>query len=99
MVRKNYGHESGVIIDWCGDHGIWFDDDELSRIIDWIRTGGLTTADKETAARIVRKREQKQSDESYQASRSVFGQSINYDDDELSPSIISTVFRTLADLF
>ncbi|HKB00671.1 MAG TPA: zinc ribbon domain-containing protein [Gemmataceae bacterium] len=40
MPRKNYAHESGVIIDLCRDHGIWFDADELARILAWLRAGG-----------------------------------------------------------
>lgn len=41
MNRQNYGRRSGVIIDRCGDHGIWFDNDELSTILGWIQEGGL----------------------------------------------------------
>jgi len=40
MVRKNYGHTSGVIIDLCREHGLWFDADELARILAWVRAGG-----------------------------------------------------------
>ena len=38
--RVNYGHASGVIIDVCKDHGIWFDANELARILAWVRAGG-----------------------------------------------------------
>jgi Zn-finger nucleic acid-binding protein len=40
MNRRNYGRDSGIIIDVCGDHGLWFDADELARIITWLRAGG-----------------------------------------------------------
>ena len=40
MNRINYGHSSGVIVDVCRDHGIWFDADELARILTWLRAGG-----------------------------------------------------------
>jgi Zn-finger nucleic acid-binding protein len=40
MVRRNYGRDSGVIIDLCRDHGIWFDADELARVLAWLRAGG-----------------------------------------------------------
>jgi Zn-finger nucleic acid-binding protein len=33
-----------VIIDVCKKHGIWFDRDELSKIIEFIRDGGLDMA-------------------------------------------------------
>jgi len=44
MHRKNFGHASGVIVDWCGPHGTWLDADELERIAAFIRNGGLERA-------------------------------------------------------
>ena len=44
MHRKNYGHASGVIVDWCGPHGTWLDADELERIAAFIRNGGFERA-------------------------------------------------------
>jgi len=44
MNRLNYGGASGVIIDQCKQHGVWFDADELHRILAWVRNGGLTRA-------------------------------------------------------
>ena len=41
MNRINFAHCSGVILDLCKKHGIWFDQDELSRIVEFIRAGGL----------------------------------------------------------
>ena len=41
MNRFNFGHTSGVIIDKCASHGVWFDKDELRRVIDFIRAGGM----------------------------------------------------------
>jgi len=41
MNRANFARCSGVIIDLCKRHGVWFDRDELSRIIEFIREGGL----------------------------------------------------------
>ena len=41
MVRQNYGKRSGVIVDICGDHGAWFDAEELNRILQWVREAGL----------------------------------------------------------
>jgi len=40
MNRQNYGRKSGVILDVCGAHGIWFDLDELPRVLAWIQGGG-----------------------------------------------------------
>jgi Zn-finger nucleic acid-binding protein len=41
MNRANFARCSGVIIDLCKKHGIWFDSNELSRIVEFIRSGGL----------------------------------------------------------
>jgi Zn-finger nucleic acid-binding protein len=41
MNRKNYGKRSNVIIDVCKEHGVWFDAQELSRVLAWVREGGL----------------------------------------------------------
>jgi Zn-finger nucleic acid-binding protein len=54
MHRRNYGRRSGVIIDVCKEHGIWFDADELPRILAWIRSGGKAKADEDLAARKAR---------------------------------------------
>lgn len=40
MPRRNYG-KSGVIIDWCGRHGYWFDANELAHILELARAGKL----------------------------------------------------------
>jgi Zn-finger nucleic acid-binding protein len=41
MNRTNFAGCSGVIIDWCKPHGSWFDKDELRRIVEFVRNGGL----------------------------------------------------------
>ncbi|HZJ47348.1 MAG TPA: zf-TFIIB domain-containing protein [Pyrinomonadaceae bacterium] len=41
MNRVNFARCSGVIVDLCKKHGIWFDRDELSGIVEFIRSGGL----------------------------------------------------------
>lgn len=44
MNRSNFARSSGVIIDLCKQHGVWFDADELPRIIEFIDKGGLARA-------------------------------------------------------
>jgi Zn-finger nucleic acid-binding protein len=44
MNRINFARCSGVIVDICKGHGAWFDRDELSRIVEFIRGGGLEAA-------------------------------------------------------
>ena len=41
MNRKNFADCSGIIVDWCRDHGIWFDRDELRKVVRFILGGGL----------------------------------------------------------
>jgi Zn-finger nucleic acid-binding protein len=41
MNRRNFAKRSGIIIDVCSAHGIWFDHEELPRIIQYVRRGGL----------------------------------------------------------
>jgi len=44
MNRFNFANCSGVILDSCRPHGVWFDPDELRRIVAFIRGGGLDIA-------------------------------------------------------
>jgi Zn-finger nucleic acid-binding protein len=44
MLRVNFARCSGVIVDVCKGHGTWFDKDELRRILEFIRKGGLDVA-------------------------------------------------------
>lgn len=48
MNRRNVAGKSGVIVDYCAEHGVWFDGNELAQLIDWIRQGGLNQAKAET---------------------------------------------------
>lgn len=41
MNRKNFARISGVIIDECGNHGVWLDAGELEKIRHFIADGGL----------------------------------------------------------
>lgn len=44
MNRNNFARSSGVILDLCKQHGVWFDAEELPRIIEFVRKGGLDHA-------------------------------------------------------
>ncbi|MEO7658500.1 MAG: zf-TFIIB domain-containing protein, partial [Pyrinomonadaceae bacterium] len=44
MNRNNFAKASGVIVDICKKHGVWFDTDELSSIVEFIRKGGMELA-------------------------------------------------------
>jgi hypothetical protein len=44
MHRENVARISGVIVDRCGRHGVWFDVDELQRLVQFWESGGLDRA-------------------------------------------------------
>ena len=52
MNRKNFANTSGVIIDTCRAHGVWFDRDELGRIVQFVMRGGLETARRQELERL-----------------------------------------------
>ncbi len=52
MNRKNFAGCSGIVLDWCRDHGCWFDRRELQLIITFIRNGGLRKSRERELARI-----------------------------------------------
>ncbi len=52
MNRFNFAGSSGVILDACKPHGVWFDPDELRRIVAFIRGGGLDQARERTLQEI-----------------------------------------------
>ena len=41
MNRTNYAHISGVVLDVCKDHGLWFDRDKLRQVLEFVESGGL----------------------------------------------------------
>jgi Zn-finger nucleic acid-binding protein len=44
MNRVNFARYSNVIVDVCKGHGTWFDRDELRRVVEFIRSGGIDEA-------------------------------------------------------
>ncbi|MCF6287763.1 MAG: zf-TFIIB domain-containing protein [Proteobacteria bacterium] len=49
MHRKNYAKASGIVVDVCAKHGIWFDIHELDAILKFIRQGLLLKHQEKTA--------------------------------------------------
>ena len=62
MNRSNFARASGVIIDTCRSHGVWFDADELPQIVEFIRNGGLRAA-RERESREIEEQRQKLRDD------------------------------------
>lgn len=44
MIRRNFAGTSGVIVDACAKHGIWFDAGQLPRVLAFVESGGLARA-------------------------------------------------------
>ena len=44
MNRQAFGRISGVVVDVCATHGVWFDAGELSEVIKFVEKGGLERA-------------------------------------------------------
>lgn len=63
MNRINFARCSGVIVDVCRGHGSWFDRDELSEIVHFIRRGGLDLARQKEKREIEFQREQLRMDQ------------------------------------
>lgn len=88
MVRRNYGRRSGTIVDICRHHGVWFDNDELARVLTWIRNGGKTDR------LIVRRSE----DSEIANSKPIEWSGTGDEHDGLGKTAISSLFR-IFDLF
>jgi Zn-finger nucleic acid-binding protein len=58
MNRHNFGGTSGVIVDICSKHGVWFDAGELPRVLDFVEAGGLARARRVELERLEQARRQ-----------------------------------------
>lgn len=55
MNRVNFAHCSHVVVNVCKAHGTWFDKDQLRRIVEFIRGGGMEQARAEEIAELQRR--------------------------------------------
>lgn len=62
MNRSNFAKVSGVVIDTCKGHGVWFDADELPSIIEFIRKGGMEYSRQKEKAHLESQREHLRAD-------------------------------------
>lgn len=87
MNRVNFARCSGVVVDICKGHGSWFDREELSRIVEFIRAGGLDAARAKEKAALEEERRQLENLKSREQSVSVLG--FGESDDERRTGIAS----------
>ncbi|HXL79477.1 MAG TPA: zf-TFIIB domain-containing protein [Pyrinomonadaceae bacterium] len=87
MNRINFARCSGVIVDVCKGHGTWFDRDELSRIVEFIRGGGLEESRNREKEDIKEERLKLLEQQRVEARRSILtGRDV---DDQRIPAIVS----------
>ena len=56
MLRKNFRDSSGIIVDVCAAHGIWFDQGELGKVFEFAETGALAKAERDSEQRAASER-------------------------------------------
>ena len=99
MNRANFARCSGVIIDLCKKHGVWFDRNELSRIVEFIESGGLELSrTREKRALEEQRRELNQQQIAFDVKRS---HAYSLSDHDRATGIASTsdLINLLTDLF
>jgi Zn-finger nucleic acid-binding protein len=89
MNRINFARCSGVIVDICKQHGTWFDRDELSRIVEFIREGGLNASRAKEKIEIAEQREQLRQEQLTARLRSSAALGISDEDDHRLTGIAS----------
>jgi Zn-finger nucleic acid-binding protein len=82
MNRINFAGCSGVIVDVCKGHGTWFDRDELSGIIQFIRGGGLDIARRKEKREIEFERQELRREQMVAASRASGSIGLSYTEEE-----------------
>ncbi len=96
MNRVNFANCSHVVVDVCKAHGTWFDKDELRRIVEFIRAGGLDAARaKEIAELEAQRRELAQAQVRAEARDSSVSSDGKYTDADLGISAAASVLRHL----
>ena len=90
MNRINFARCSGVIVDVCKGHGTWFDRDELSGIIQFIRGGGLDVARQKEEREIEFERQQLRTEQMVASSRARGSIGVSYSDEERLGGITAT---------
>src|SRR5258706_819751 len=84
MNRINFARCSGVIVDICKGHGTWFDRDELSGIVQFIRGGGLEVSRQKEKNEIEFQREQLRTEQIMAANRGTSPGRYTLEEDRIS---------------
>jgi Zn-finger nucleic acid-binding protein len=57
MNRRHFAGCSGIIVDWCKNHGTWFDREELKQVVQFIQAGGLRKSREKEKSRLEEEKE------------------------------------------
>ena len=95
MNRINFARCSGVVVDICKGHGTWFDREELSRIVEFIRGGGLDAARAREKASLEEERRNLQNARAFDRRASVIGIAEDDDDRRLGIASAGSLLRHL----
>ncbi len=94
MHRKNYAVSSGIIIDICKKHGVWFDHKELDGILKFIRSGQFQKT-QEKSARIAQRNIKRASNKSAATNRA--SNSSTYHTASIGTDVFSEIIGWLLD--
>ncbi len=97
MNRINFARCSGVIVDICKGHGTWFDRNELSAIVQFIRGGGLEASRQKEKHEIEAQRQQLRLEEMIAAKRDSLSGSYSPEDYLLGLEATSGLLEFLLD--
>ena len=97
MNRSNFARSSGVIIDICRQHGVWFDADELPKILSFINSGGLARQREKEKIALADERQKLRDDARRLAAMERRAGIRSIDDAETSSPIVGGIIRFLLD--
>ncbi len=99
MTRINFERISGILVDRCRDHGIWFDATELDAALRWIKLGGERVSDErqqqEERARVSQLRFKVEPKTPEDAGAFRFGRDEQLTGFEALPSVVNWLLKTL----
>lgn len=91
MNRVNFSRCSHVVVDVCAKHGTWFDKDELRRIVEFIRAGGMDKARQMEVRELERRRRELTAAQIGGGSMAMGGPAPSYDGAGLGIEIAASV--------
>lgn len=95
MNRSNFARSSGVIVDICKQHGVWFDAGELPKIIAFIDQGGMDRVREKERIEIRDERQRLRDEERRIAMMARRSGSMSGSDDKFDTSFGSIIARLL----